>query len=120
MIPVPTCLSLDSRVGWITRNPLFSRDVPLITKCPAPSYRGVQGVSALLRGLAQPAAMSGACRIPLVNGLFAPPADVADDHVRLRQLVFAERSRFHADTRREPGSPEVMLCGHSPSSLPVL
>lgn len=82
-----------------------------LTKCGA--------FHALSRGLAWSTTMSGACSVPIVDGLFTPPADAADEYIRLRQLVSCQGTFGDAEPLRHLGQAEIPFHALRPVMMAV-
>ena len=63
--------------------------------------------------------LSPHARVPLVDGLLAPPADAADNHVRLRQLVSCEGAFRDAEPLRHLGQAEIPFHASRPAMMAV-
>ena len=67
----------------------------------------------------RPAAMSRASCVPIVDGLLAPPADAADEHIRLWQLVSRQSTFGDAEPLRPLGQTEIPFHASRPVMMAV-
>lgn len=67
----------------------------------------------------RPAAMSRASCVPIVDGLLAPPADAADEHIRLWQLVSRQSTFGDAEPLRHLGQTEIPFHASRPVMMAV-